>query len=489
MITVYNCVATQHDLRFVLLAAAVCLLSSATATGLLDRVQKASGLRRGAWLTVTATVIGIGVWATHFIAILGFQSTLATSYDPLGTTASLVVAILLLGIAIFIALQKSIRHAPAIGGVLVGMAIGAMHYLDMGSVLVQGHKFWDFAFVSASLVGGMALGALSFSVAMRGKRLEQKAGGAVLLVLAIVSLHFTGMSALSILPDPTVVLPALALDDNLLASLVAGAAIALLMASITALLVGHHQRRSEEQRRRELADAAIEGLAICEGGRIVTANASLSRMAGVPASHLVGKPIGDVIDHQGGELTAGSRLEARILPAAGDAIPVEILVHELAFEGKQHLAVAIRDLRERVAAEARIRFLAHHDDLTGLPNRLSFTEQLKREIQHHRRKQDGFAVISFDLDRFKQVNDLLGHAAGDHVLKTVAERVRSVIRQDDIFARFGGDEFAIICPEVDDPADVARLCERMLACAAPEIPIEGQSAAIGLSIGIAALSR
>src|ERR1700756_3688372 len=106
MITIYTCLTTQHDLRFVLLTAAVCLLSSATAMGLLDRTQSASGTRRGAWLAVTAAVPRLGVWAPHFIAILRFKSDLPTSYEPFGTAASLLVAIVMLGIAIFIALDR-----------------------------------------------------------------------------------------------------------------------------------------------------------------------------------------------------------------------------------------------------------------------------------------------------------------------------------------------------------------------------------------------
>lgn len=138
-----------------------------------------------------------------------------------------------------------------------------------------------------------------------------------------------------------------------------------------------------------------------------------------------------------------------------------------------------------MAAEANIRFLAHHDDLTGLPNRLSFADHLERKLQHHRRKRDQFAVISFDLDRFKPVNDLLGHAAGDHVLKTVSGWIKAAVREEDFLARLGGDEFGIICAGIDDPAHVAGLCERMLAAAAREIEYEGNAVSIGLSIGIA----
>jgi diguanylate cyclase (GGDEF)-like protein len=147
--------------------------------------------------------------------------------------------------------------------------------------------------------------------------------------------------------------------------------------------------------------------------------------------------------------------------------------------------VAVRDLRDRVAAEAKMRFLAHHDGLTGLLNRTSFGERLELELQLHRRKDDRFAVLALDLDRFKQVNDLLGHAAGDLLLKTVSERIAGKLDPEDVFARLGGDEFGVICLSANRRADVAQLCEEIIEAVGQEILLEGQAAAVGVSIGVA----
>jgi PAS domain-containing protein len=140
--------------------------------------------------------------------------------------------------------------------------------------------------------------------------------------LAICSLHFIGMSAVSILADTTIVAPPMAVSADWLAVWVAGAAIALLLASVTGLLVG--QRRSEERRLLELADAAIEGLAVCEDGLIVTVNTSLARMLGLPAAQLIGKRLASLID---GEIPDCSKLrpdthfEAQIRSPAGTQFP------------------------------------------------------------------------------------------------------------------------------------------------------------------------
>jgi diguanylate cyclase (GGDEF)-like protein len=95
--------------------------------------------------------------------------------------------------------------------------------------------------------------------------------------------------------------------------------------------------------------------------------------------------------------------------------------------------------------------LATHDVLTDLPNRAAFTDRLSLEIEHARRERQGLAVMLLDLDRFKQVNDTLGHAAGDQVLRAVSDRLRAALRRSDTIARLGGDEFLLVVPEVGRP--------------------------------------
>ncbi|HYE47091.1 MAG TPA: EAL domain-containing protein [Caulobacter sp.] len=488
MFKIYNCLTTQHDPGYVLLAAIVCLLSCGTAVAQLDRVSALRGMRRLGLLGATATITGAGVWATHFVAMLAFETGLPTAYLLVDTLASLGVAVVLFGAAFHVALLPGRAWAPAVGGALAGLAIGAMHYLGMAGFRIEGTVGWDLGLVVASLLIGSAFGALALALARGRPAPGLRIGAALLLTLAIVGLHFTGMAAVTLRPDPSVLLPSSAVTDSNLAAWVGAAATSLLALCGGALLWGASQRRGEQRRLSELADAAVEGLAICEDGWIVTANDALARMAGTHAAELIGRPFVSLFE-EGEEpalLVAGARLDARIRPAqGGDAVPVEVIAREMSSDGGRRLAVALRDLRDRVAAEAKIRFLAHNDSLTGLSNRVSFDNCLQHQIQVHRRKDDAFAVLCLDLDRFKQVNDVLGHGAGDVVLKTVAQRVGAVLDPDDVFARLGGDEFAIISLSASKPADVAQLCERVLAAVAPDIPVDGQAASVGISIGIA----
>ena len=135
-------------------------------------------------------------------------------------------------------------------------------------------------------------------------------------------------------------------------------------------------------------------------------------------------------------------------------------------------------------AAARIEQIAYHDSLTGLPNRQLFLNQLGMALHHARRNDTMCAVLFLDLDRFKVVNDSLGHAAGDAVLQTVAERIRSTIRGEDSVTRLGGDEFAVLGTEIHGPDDAVLLAERIIAAVKRPIIVDGQELFVTTSLGI-----
>ncbi len=142
------------------------------------------------------------------------------------------------------------------------------------------------------------------------------------------------------------------------------------------------------------------------------------------------------------------------------------------------------DVTERRRAEERIVFMARHDALTGLPNRLLFAERIDQAISHIGRSGDGFAILSLDLDQFKQVNDTLGHPVGDELLRNVAERLISCLREVDTVSRLGGDEFAILQCDLERPEQAAGLARRIVEVLSAPYDIEGQPVTISVSIGI-----
>ena len=144
-----------------------------------------------------------------------------------------------------------------------------------------------------------------------------------------------------------------------------------------------------------------------------------------------------------------------------------------------------QDVTSQKETEEKLTRLALHDGLTGLPNRTLFVSRLELALHRLKRRNDVLAAVFIDLDRFKLINDGLGHAAGDQVLTTVAARLRQILRPADTIARFGGDEFAVVCEGLDSRRDAARIAERILTGLAEPILVEGREVTVSASIGIA----
>lgn len=143
------------------------------------------------------------------------------------------------------------------------------------------------------------------------------------------------------------------------------------------------------------------------------------------------------------------------------------------------------DVTERHQAETRVRYLATHDMLTGLPNRTLFNQLLREEIDASKRDDRQFCVLFIDLDRFKAINDTLGHAAGDALLREASARLRACLRDSDIAARLGGDEFVAIVRDVSTPQEATALAENVLARLNDSMDIAGQECGVTASIGVA----
>jgi diguanylate cyclase (GGDEF)-like protein len=162
-----------------------------------------------------------------------------------------------------------------------------------------------------------------------------------------------------------------------------------------------------------------------------------------------------------------------------------LLLRVVDYGGKPRHAIAVRDLQARKQAEQHIRFLAHYDSLTGIPNRSTFNRQLDQEIASALEKGRGLAVMCLDLDRFKDVNDLFGHAAGDAALKGVAKRITGALRDGQMLARLSGDEFAVIVPELSNPEAAGRIAENILEVLQATSEDPEADSPISTSIGIA----
>ena len=171
--------------------------------------------------------------------------------------------------------------------------------------------------------------------------------------------------------------------------------------------------------------------------------------------------------------------------ADGALIDLAIYSRQLVYGDQPAILLALMDITERKRAEARLAFMAQHDGLTGLPNRNLLRQQMDDLLLHTRRSAEKVAVLVLGLDNFKAVNDTLGHGIGDKLLRGVAKRLRSTLRDEDVLARLNSDEFAIVQSGVTRPEDAVLLARRLLEAIGDPYLLDGHSVVIGASIGIA----
>ncbi|MEH0199173.1 EAL domain-containing protein [Caulobacter sp. CCNWLY153] len=492
MLKVLTCLTGQHDFRLVLVAGLVCFAACFTAFRLFSRLRGARGLVRGAWLLLTGLVAGSGVWATHFIAMVAYDPGLKTGYSPAGTLLSLMIAVLFMAAGFAVASAERTRTNDCAGGLLLGLGIGAMHYTGMSAFVTQGYVLWEQATVAASVVIGVSFSAIALVIAGRARSLTKQLIGGTVLTLGVCGLHFTGMGAVTIMPDVNVVVPEQLLSGAMLTLAVTAITGLIILGGLGAVTIESSTSRSALDRIRRLANAAYEGIVVVQDGRINDANAAFCELAGASLDDLVGKPLyTSMLTFDGKEpAREGVRREGLLQPLEGGrAIPVEVfsrLMDDGARTETSGLTVlAIRDLRERRSAEEKIRYLAEHDGLTGLPNRNSLQARLAAALERVEASGETLSLVCIDLDHFKEANDLHGHLAGDALLVEAARRLQDSVTAPSFAARLGGDEFILVqIAAGDQPAAAAELAGRVLEQLSVPAVYEGQDLAMGASLGV-----
>jgi diguanylate cyclase (GGDEF)-like protein/PAS domain S-box-containing protein len=258
-------------------------------------------------------------------------------------------------------------------------------------------------------------------------------------------------------------------------------------------------REAHERFRSAFVNAPI-GMAMADlDGRIIRANPAMGDIVGRLPEALVGMSVHDLTHPDDREtsraemhrLTStgaiGYQIEKRYIHSDGHEIWVSVSVSCVQDEQERplYLIGQIEDVTERRALREHLAFAAIHDPLTSLPNRELFMDRLEVALGRATRGGHRVAVIFLDLDRFKLINDSLGHDVGDQVLQAVADRLRSVMRGGDTLARFGGDEFTVLCDEVNDETDAIEVAQRLVRVMGQPLVLESGEVFVSLSVGIA----
>lgn len=374
---VLSCILFEHNLPLVILAAFVCVVGCAITLHLLGQALKRSGRQQKGWIFLAAVAGGSSIWCTHFIAMLAYQTNAPVSFDPILTMASLFFAIG--GSAVGLYVVVSNRDMPEIGGMIVGTSIAVMHFSGMAAYHVDGIVTWDVTYIVVSIALSVILSAIAVGHAVRAPLKYSKWIALGVLVTAVVCLHFTAMTAMSVqvLSSMNPMTDSQALVSMAVA--VAGVAFIIVSTGVASHLID--------------ADASLESI-------------------------------------------------------------------------------------------SKLRHLARNDTLTGLPNRMFFNEYLQSRIETSIVDGGRFAVIGIDLDRFKEINDVGGHEAGDRALKAVAARLSEISKSGEFVARLGGDEFAAVKPFSSHESLVEYVNKIESALFMP-IQIGHHEIAAGASIGVA----
>ena len=308
MFRVFTCLTAEHDWRLVALAGVVCFLASFAAISLFHRARNSAGRTRALWIAAIGAITGGGIWATHFIAMLAYEPGVAIAYDIGLTSLSLVASILATCMGFAVAAQISARWGAPAGGVIVGGGIACMHYLGMWAAQMPGRVTWSTELVVVSILLGVAFGAAALTLAVRRNGALSTLLAACLLLLAIVSHHFTAMGAITIVADPTRVITMFSLSPTALAVTIASFVVVATGMSVVGAFAASRLREKNELLNTALTNMS-QGLCMFdEGGSIVLCNERYLQMYGL--SREIVKPgcsLRQLIEHR--VATGGLRLD------------------------------------------------------------------------------------------------------------------------------------------------------------------------------------
>jgi diguanylate cyclase (GGDEF)-like protein len=398
--------SAHHDLWLVALAALICIVTSFTTFALYAHMVARAGARRLSWLLLAGFCAGAGTWATHFVAMLAYQTDLAIGYDPWLTIASFVAAVIIMTGGLSVSMRPG-RMMIAAGGATIGLGVAAMHFLGMQALVVAGGLQWNIVLIVIAVLLGTIMTAGAMLAFHEQSERRALVSGATLLAGGICSLHFTAMAALTILPalSPDGHTPHI--DGTMLAVAVASMTALVLFAGYLVALVDGRSLRESFARMSELMDAAIEGLVITDNDIIVNMNSRALALCGRRDNELIGKAIfGSFLEaRRGGRQGATIRFTTSLLKADGTLVPVEVIRRQLHSLARGNEVYAIRDLREREEAarqlaatnqdlqekeqELRTRNLILHDALSNMSQGLCMYDQSQRVVISNER----FATI------------------------------------------------------------------------------------------------
>ncbi len=504
----------SYDQTLVALSILVAILASFTALNLAGRLIAADRRSRPWWIIAASLALGGGIWSMHFVGMLAFRMPMAATYDVTLTLLSLLLPILVVGAGLTALSRFGNGFVPLFAaGLLAGSGILIMHYSGMAAMRMPGMSVrYDPSLVAASILIAIVAATAAFWLAFRTTKTWERIAAAVVMGFAIAGMHYTGMAAaVFTMDDHGAVSADPQIEPGILAVAVVSATMILLLLG---LITAFFDRKlatltasealalqQSEERLRALNRNASDIVAILNRDGIITYEASSAwRILGYRTNEMVDRPMADFIPPE--HIPSFRQCLQQLLKEPAGQATIEIparhadgslrhfelvgknLLHDPAISG---VVVNMRDITVRKQLMAELERLSETDVLTNTLNRRGFIKSAEREFARMRGTGARPTLVMIDIDHFKGVNDVYGHAAGDMVLAMMADRCRETIRRTDILARFGGEEFVILLTEATKEEAHAIIARLQLAIAGCRVPTIKGDVSVTASFGMASV--
>ncbi|RTE07073.1 bifunctional diguanylate cyclase/phosphodiesterase [Paenibacillus whitsoniae] len=500
--------ASTYYLPLVLFSILIAIVASFAALDLGIRIHRAKGYARYLWVSGGAFAMGMGIWSMHFIAMLAFHLSIPVTYDIAIVIKSIIPAILASWLALHLISKPTMRVSQVfVGATLIATGIVSMHYVGMdamvmGATLTYNPFLWVLSVIVAYVVSLAAL-YLLYKVKQQSDSpgiFVKKLGSAVVMGLAVVGMHYTGMSAATFRQHGHEAMAVSTINNTLLAYLVGfGVLFILGVAFISTFIDRRFETQSlmSERKFRAVVESANDAIILTDNhGTIISWNKGVHAIFGYEESSIMGKSLLTIISFgdQGEqeELISmrlksaqliGKTCEVQGIRKDKAIIPIELSIGLWTDEGKTYFSCIMRDITERKQAEEKINQMVYLDPLTGLPNRHLLNDRLIHALDQAQENKQMIGIMFIDLDRFKYINDSLGHATGDKLLIEAAKRFQDCVSKFETVSRQGGDEFIILFPNTTSD-EITKKARTIVRAFAQSFSIDDNELFVTPSVGI-----
>lgn len=467
------------------------------------------------WLVASASILGTGIWTMHFIGMYAYQLPISVHYEIIQTVVSLLLAILGSYLGLLIIHRRQGGFFLALAAAVMGAGIASMHYLGMHSMHLQADMHYDTFLVMLSLFVAVSASwiALQLFIKIQTDKLAIKFSIKLLIAtmmgISVAGMHYIGMAAVNFTANNQIVMPtnSITITGQTILLAITFPSILLIFSAIfltklkfsltTQLTQVLGLMKMNEQQLRSMIEYAPDGFIIHDlHGNILDINKAVLESLGYTRDEILSKTVFDfeagisqeeLINKIWPSLDNGGHYQLHGVHKRKDGTTLPVDISLTCFKGSESnlIFALIRDMTETEKLKAHMTKLAMTDELTNLPNRRAFMDLLAKAIFRANRNGNPLSLLMIDIDFFKKINDTYGHNIGDQALKHFTKNATTSLRGEDIIARLGGEEFAVLLEDTNIDEAYA-LAERLRDRIANSVIEEGNDEIkFTVSVGVA----